>query len=125
MRKIQSYRLPKNSATGRHRRHRNPASGRPGYLIEPPGPQAWALGNGELADTDEAVHLAGILIAEQSGGLAQAHGQVAVGPLAIQVYLILEGAGHRPQGEALLGLVVVANQCIQVSYDISSDKTRK
>ena len=33
-----------------------------------------ALRNGELAHTDETVHLAGILIAEQGGGLTQAHG---------------------------------------------------
>ena len=64
-----------------------------------------ALGDGELADTDQAVHLTGILVAEQGGRLAQTHGQIAVGTLAVQVHLILEGAGHGTQREALLGLV--------------------
>ena len=65
-----------------------------------------ALGNGELTHADQAVHLARILVAEQGRGLAQTHGQVTVGTGAVQIDLILEGAGHRTQGEALLGLVV-------------------
>ena len=65
-----------------------------------------ALGDGELAHTDQAVHLAGILVAEQGGRLAQPHGQVTVGALAVQIHLILEGAGHGPQGKALLRLVI-------------------
>ena len=65
-----------------------------------------AFGDRELTHADEAVHLAGILVAEQRRGLAQAHRQVAVGALAVQVDLILERAGHRAQGEALLRLVI-------------------
>ena len=52
------------------------------------------------------MHLAGILVAEQGGGFTQAHGQITVGALAVQIHLILEGTGHRPQGKALLGLIV-------------------
>ena len=63
------------------------------------------LGDGELADADQAVHLAGVLVAEQGGRLAQTHGQVAVAAAAVQVHLILERAGHGTQGEALLRLV--------------------
>ena len=64
------------------------------------------LGDGELADADKAVHLAGILVAEQGGRFTQAHGQIPIAPLPVQVHLILEGAGHGPEGEAILGLVV-------------------
>ena len=63
------------------------------------------LGNGELADADEAVHLAGVLVAEQGGRLAQAHGQVTVAAAPVQIHLILEGAGHGTQSKALLRLV--------------------
>ena len=65
-----------------------------------------ALRDGELADPDEAVHLAGVLVPKQGGRFTQAHGQVTVGPLPVQIHLILEGAGHGPQGEAILRLVV-------------------
>lgn len=65
-----------------------------------------AFGDRELTHADETVHLAGILVAEERRGLAQAHRQVAVGALAVQVDLILERAGHRAQGEALLRLVI-------------------
>ena len=64
-----------------------------------------SLGDGELADTDQAVHLAGVLVAEQGGRLAQTHGQVAVAAAAVQEHLILERAGHGTQGKALLRLV--------------------
>ena len=64
-----------------------------------------ALGDGELADADQTVHLAGILVAEQGGRLAQAHGQVAVAAAPVQEDLILERAGHGTQGKALLRLV--------------------
>ena len=65
-----------------------------------------AFGDGELAHTDQAVHLAGILIAEEGGRLAQAHGKIPVAPGAVQKHLVLEGAGHGTQGKALLGLIV-------------------
>ena len=70
------------------------------------------------------MHLAGILIAEQGRGLAQAHGQIAVGALAVQIHLVLEGAGHGPQGEALLGLVVGVAQdehTVQVMIPVAGD----
>ena len=44
-----------------------------------------SLGDGELADADQAVHLTGVLVAEQGGCLAQTHGQVAVAAAAVQV----------------------------------------
>ena len=62
-----------------------------------------ALGDGELADPNEAVHLTGVLVAEQGRGLSQSHGQVPVGAGPVQEHLVLEGAGHGPQGEAILG----------------------
>ncbi len=65
-----------------------------------------ALGNGELANADQSVHLAGVLVAEQGGRLAQTHGQVAVGALAVQEHLVLERTGHGTQSKALLGLIV-------------------
>lgn len=82
------------------------------------------LGDGKLADTDQAVHLAGVLVAEQGGRLAQAHGQVAVGPLPVQIHLILEGAGHRPQGKALLGFVIGVAQnehAVQIVVPVAGD----
>ena len=42
-----------------------------------------AFGNGELAHTDQAVHLAACFITEQCGGLVVAQRQVAVGTLAV------------------------------------------
>ena len=65
-----------------------------------------ALGNGELADPNEAVHLAGVLVAEQGGGLTQPHGQIPVRPGTVQEHLILEWTGHGPQCKAVLGLVI-------------------
>ena len=64
-----------------------------------------SLGDGELADADQAVHLTGVLVAEQGGCLAQTHGQVAVAAAAVQEHLILERAGHGTQGKALLRLI--------------------
>ena len=67
-----------------------------------------AFGNGELTYTDQAVHFAGSLVAEQGGSLVIPQGQVAVGTLAVQVCLILEGAGHGTQGEHFVVLFLVA-----------------
>ena len=83
-----------------------------------------ALGNGELADADQAVHLAGILVAEQGGGLAQTHGQVAVGPLAVQVDLILERAGHGTHGKTFLGFIIRIAQnehAVQIVVPVAGD----
>ena len=83
-----------------------------------------ALGDGELADSDQAVHLAGVLVAEEGRGLAQTHGQVTVGPAAVQENLVLEGAGHGTQGEALLGLVVGVAQdehAVQIVVPVAGD----
>ena len=83
-----------------------------------------ALRDGELTHTDQAVHLAGVLVAEQGRGLAQTHGQLTVGALAVQVDLILEGAGHGTQGKALLGLVVGIAQdehAVQVVVPVAAD----
>ena len=65
-----------------------------------------ALGDRKLAHADEAVHFAGILIAEQGRRLAQAHRQIAVAAAAVQIDLILERAGHRAQGEEFLRLIL-------------------
>ena len=65
-----------------------------------------SLGNGKLADTDQAVHFTGILVAEQRGGLTHAHRQVTIGTCAVQIDLILERAGHRTQGKAFLRLII-------------------
>ena len=65
-----------------------------------------ALGDRELAHTDEAVHFAGILVAEQRRRFAEAHRQIAVAAAAVQIDLILERAGHRAQGEAFLRLIL-------------------
>ena len=83
-----------------------------------------SLGNGELTDTDQTVHLTGILVAEQSGGLAKAHGQLTVGALLVQIYLILEGAGHGTESEALLALIVGIAQnehTVQVVIPVTGD----
>ena len=64
------------------------------------------FGDGELPDADEAVHFAGVLVAEQGRGLAVAQGQIPVGAHFAQIDLVLEGAGHGAQGEAIPGLVV-------------------
>ena len=82
------------------------------------------LGDGELAHTDEAVHLAGVLIAEEGRGLAQAHGQVPVAAAPVQEDLVLEGAGHGTQGKALLGLVVGIAQdehAVQIVVPVAGD----
>ena len=84
-----------------------------------------ALGDGELAHADQAVHLAGILVAEQRArSRRQAHGQIAVGTAAVQIHLILEGAGHRAQGEALLRLVMRIAQhehAVQIVIPVAGD----
>ena len=67
-----------------------------------------ALGNCELPHTDQSVHLAGGLVAEQRGGLVIAQRQVAVGAGFVEIRLILERAGHRAQGEHLVILLLVA-----------------
>ena len=80
--------------------------------------------SGRRIRSDEAVHLAGVLVAEQGGRLAQPHGQVPVGPLAVEEHLILEGAGHGTQGEALLGLVIGVAQdehAVQVVVPVAGD----
>ena len=65
-----------------------------------------SLGDGELTNTDQTVHLAGILVAEERRGLAKAHGKIAVGALFVEEYLILEGTSHGTESKALLGLIV-------------------
>jgi len=83
-----------------------------------------ALRNGELAHTDKTVHLAGILIAEQGGGLTQAHGEIAVAAGAVEEYLVLERAGHGAQGKAFLGLIVGIAQhkhAVQVMIPVAGD----
>ena len=76
-------------------------------LLQLVGPQDIVpLGNGELPHADQAVHLAAVLVAEERGGLGQAHGKLAVGAVAAEVNLILEGAGHGAQRKAFLGFVV-------------------
>ena len=83
-----------------------------------------ALGNGELAHADQSVHLAGVLIAEEGRGLAQAHGQVAVGPGPVQKDLVLERARHGTQGEALLRLVLRVAQdehAVEIMVPVAGD----
>ena len=83
-----------------------------------------AFGDGELAHPDQAVHFSGVLVAEQGGGLPQAHGQIPVRPGPVQKDLVLEGAGHWPQGKALLGLVVGVPQdehAVQVVIPVAGD----
>ena len=65
-----------------------------------------SLGNCELTDSYKTMHLTGILISEKRGGFAKAHRKLSVGALFVKKYLILKGAGHRTEGEALLGVVV-------------------
>ena len=82
------------------------------------------LGNGELAHTDQTVHLAGVLVPEQGGSFCQTHGQITVGTLAVQVNLILERAGHGTQGEAVLGLIVGIAQnehAVQIVIPVAGD----
>ena len=64
------------------------------------------LGDRELTHADQAVHLAGVLVAEQRGRFTKAHRQVSVRAAAVQEDLILERAGHRTQSEALLRLIL-------------------
>ena len=64
------------------------------------------LGNGELPHPDQAVHFAGILIAEKRGGLPETHGQIAVGTGTVQENLILEGTGHGAESKAVFGIIV-------------------
>ena len=52
------------------------------------------------------MHLTAVLVSEQCGGLGQSHGQVTVGTLTVQKYLILERAGHGTECEAFLFLIV-------------------
>ena len=82
------------------------------------------LGNGELADADQAVHLAGVLVTEQGGGLAQTHGQIPVASCPVQEHLVLEGAGHGTQGKAFLLLVIGIAQnehAVQVVIPVAGD----
>ena len=60
-----------------------------------------ALGDGKLADAGQAVHLSGILVAEQGGSFAVAQGEFPVGVLVIFINIILEGTGHRPERKNL------------------------
>ena len=62
--------------------------------------------NGELTNADQAVHFAGVLVPEQRRSFRQTHRQITVRTLPVQIYLILERAGHRTQSEAVLGFVV-------------------
>ena len=65
-----------------------------------------SLGNGELTNANKSVHLARILVTEERGGLAKAHGEIAVGAFLVKEYLILEGAGHGAESQALLRFIV-------------------
>ena len=85
------------------------------------------LGDGELTNTDQAVHLAGILVTEQGRGLGKAHGKIAVGALLVQIDLILEGAGHGTHCEAFLLLVVgVANDkhAVQIVIPVTGNAVK-
>ena len=66
------------------------------------------LGDGKLADTGQAVHLAGILIPKQRGSLAVTQGQFPVAVLGGLVYVVLEGTGHGTQGENLIVLFFIS-----------------
>ena len=65
-----------------------------------------SLGDRELADADQSVHFAGVLVAEERGGLAEAHRQIAVAARAVEIDLILERAGHRTQRKALFFFII-------------------
>ena len=66
-----------------------------------------SLGNGELAHARQAVHLAGIFIAEQRRGFAHAVGKVAVALSAGFVNIVLERAGHRTKRiDIVVGVVL-------------------
>jgi hypothetical protein len=65
-----------------------------------------AFGDCELAHADKSVHLAGVLVAEEGGRLAEAHREVSVAARAVEEDLVLERAGHRAQGVAVLRLVL-------------------
>ena len=67
-----------------------------------------SLGNGKLTHTGQSVHLAGILVTEQSGSLAHAVRQITVGLLRILIAVVLERAGHRTQCQHLLVLLLIA-----------------
>ena len=70
------------------------------------------------------MHLAGILVTEQSGGLIESHWQIAVGAGTIEVNLILEWAGHWTQCEAFLGFIMWVAQnehAIQIVIPVTAD----
>ena len=78
----------------------------------------------ELAHADQAVHFAGVFLAEQRTGLTQAHRQVTIGTSAVQEHLILERAGHGTQGEAFLRLVIRIAQdehAVKVMIPVTGD----
>ena len=61
-----------------------------------------SLGNRKLTNTGKSMHLTGILVAEQSRGLAVTAGKIAIGLLACLVNIVLERAGHGPKCKYLL-----------------------
>ena len=67
-----------------------------------------SLGNRELTNTCQSVHLTGILISEQSRSLAVTKRQITVGFLACFVYIILERAGHRAKCKDFFILLLIS-----------------
>ena len=65
-----------------------------------------SLGNSKLPYSDKSVHLARILVSEEGRCLTEAHGQIPVRALTIEIDLVLEGTSHRTQCKALLALVI-------------------
>ena len=65
-----------------------------------------SFGDRELSDTNQTVHFTGRFISEQGRSFRQTHRQITIGTLFIQIYLILEGAGHRTQGETFLCFIM-------------------
>ena len=65
-----------------------------------------SLGDCELTYTDKTVHLAAVLVSEESGGLAESHRESSVRALTVEEYLILERTGHGAHCEAFLGVIV-------------------
>ena len=82
-----------------------------------------SLGNGKLTNSCQAMHLTGILITEQCGGLTETDRQITVAVLLCFVYIVLERTCHRTKciNFFVLLLITKYEHTIFVMIPVSGD----
>ena len=82
-----------------------------------------SLGNSKLTNSCQAMHLSGILITEQCGGLAETDRQITVAVLLCFVYIVLERTCHRTKCINLFVLLLITKyeHTIFVMIPVSGD----